>query len=276
MTRIRQTIAKRMVESLQISRSSPPWSRSTSPGSPGCGTAPSGAFEAREGVKLSFLPFFAKAAVEALKQHPQVNASINDQTMEVTYHGARAPEHRGGLAARPDGAGHPQRRRPQHRRPGPQIADLAERTRNNKIKPDELSGGTFTLTNTGSRGALFDTPILNQPQVGMLGTGAVGEAAGRGGRRGPAATPSPSGPWCTWPCPTTTAWWTARTRPASSRRSSTAWRKAPSRPTSASESPHVWETVRGPASRSARGRPPLSHSPSAHFRYTSFSPLPCT
>ena len=62
------------------------------------------------------------------------------------------------------------------------IADLAERTRTNKISPDELSGGTFTLTNTGSRGALFDTPIINQPQVGILGTGSVVQAR-RGGRR---------------------------------------------------------------------------------------------
>jgi 2-oxoglutarate dehydrogenase E2 component (dihydrolipoamide succinyltransferase) len=130
-------------------------------------------FEAREGVKLSFLPFFAKAAVEALKQHPQVNASINDETMEVTYHGA---EHLGIAVDAPRGL-----MVPVIHNAGDlniagiarKIADLAERTRNNKIKPDELSGGTFTLTNTGSRGALFDTPILNQPQVGMLGTGAV-------------------------------------------------------------------------------------------------------
>ena len=130
-------------------------------------------FQARHGVKLSFLPFFALATVEALRQHPIVNASIDVEAGTVTYHDA---EHLGiavdterGLVVpviRDAGdlnlAGLAKR-----------IADLAERTRTNKISPDELSGGTFTLTNTGSRGALFDTPIINQPQVGILGTGAV-------------------------------------------------------------------------------------------------------
>jgi 2-oxoglutarate dehydrogenase E2 component (dihydrolipoamide succinyltransferase) len=132
-----------------------------------------GEFLKTHGVKLSFLPFFALAAVEALRVHPTVNASINMDEGTVTYHDA---EHLGmavdtgrGLVVpviRDAGdlnlAGLAKR-----------IADLAERTRTNKISPDELSGGTFTLTNTGSRGALFDTPIINQPQVGILGTGAV-------------------------------------------------------------------------------------------------------
>ena len=130
-------------------------------------------FEAREGVKLSFLPFFAKAAVEALKQFPAVNAQIDQAAGTITYHEA---EHLGiavdterGLLV------------PVIRDAGDlniaglarKIADLAERTRTNKVTPDELSGGTFTLTNTGSRGALFDTPIINQPQVAIMGTGAV-------------------------------------------------------------------------------------------------------
>jgi 2-oxoglutarate dehydrogenase E2 component (dihydrolipoamide succinyltransferase) len=130
-------------------------------------------FQARHGLKLSFLPFFALATVEALRQHPVLNASINADEGTVTYHDA---EHLGiavdterGLVV------------PVIRNAGDlnlaglakRIADLAERTRTNKINPDELSGGTFTLTNTGSRGALFDTPIINQPQVGILGTGSV-------------------------------------------------------------------------------------------------------
>jgi 2-oxoglutarate dehydrogenase E2 component (dihydrolipoamide succinyltransferase) len=131
------------------------------------------AFETAEGVKLTFLPFFAKAAVEALKQHPKVNASINDETKEVTYHAAEhlavAVDTEKGLIV------------PVIHDAGDlnltglarKITDIAERTRNNRITPDEISGGTFTLTNTGSRGALFDTPILNQPQVAMLGTGMV-------------------------------------------------------------------------------------------------------
>ena len=173
MTRIRQTIAKRMVESLQVSAQLTTVVEVDITRIARLRDRAKRAFEAREGVKLSFLPFFAKAAVEALKQHPQVNASINDQTMEVTYHGA---EHLSIAVDSPRGL-----MVPVIHNAGDlniaglarKIADLADRTRNNKIKPDELSGGTFTLTNTGSRGALFDTPILNQPQVGMLGTGAV-------------------------------------------------------------------------------------------------------
>ena len=130
-------------------------------------------FEAAEGVKLSFLPFFAKAAVEALKLHPKLNASIDEERKEITYHGA---EHlsiavdtpRGLLSPVIHDAGDLNLNGLARK-----VADVAERTRDNKIKPDELSGGTFTLTNTGSRGALFDTPILNPPQVGMLGTGTV-------------------------------------------------------------------------------------------------------
>ena len=128
-------------------------------------------FQAREGVKLSFLPFFALAAVEALKAHPTVNASIEGD--QVVYHAQEnlgiAVDTEKGLIV------------PVIRDAGDlniagiarKIADLADRTRRNKIGPDELGGGTFTLTNTGSRGALFDTPIINQPQVGILGTGAV-------------------------------------------------------------------------------------------------------
>jgi 2-oxoglutarate dehydrogenase E2 component (dihydrolipoamide succinyltransferase) len=130
-------------------------------------------FEAREGVKLSFLPFFCKAAVEALKQFPQVNASVDMAEGTITYHDAEnlgiAVDTERGLLV------------PVIRNAGDlniagiarHIADVAERTRTNKLSPDDLSGGTFTVTNTGSRGALFDTPIISQPQVGILGTGAV-------------------------------------------------------------------------------------------------------
>ena len=173
MTRIRQTIARRMVESLQVSAQLTTVVEVDVTRIARLRDRAKRDFEAREGVKLSFLPFFAKAAVEALKQHPQVNASINDETMEVTYHGA---EHLGIAVDAPRGL-----MAPVIHNAGDlniaglarKIADIAERTRNNKIMPDELSGGTFTLTNTGSRGALFDTPIINQPQVGMLGTGVV-------------------------------------------------------------------------------------------------------
>jgi 2-oxoglutarate dehydrogenase E2 component (dihydrolipoamide succinyltransferase) len=127
----------------------------------------------REGVKLTFLPFFAKATVEALKQHPNVNAYLNEDTKEITYFGqehlAIAVDTDKGLispviheAGELNLAGLATR-----------IADLAARTRANKVTPDELSGGTFTVTNLGSNGALFDTPIINQPQSGILGVGAV-------------------------------------------------------------------------------------------------------
>src|SRR5450432_4107128 len=130
-------------------------------------------FEAREGVKLSFLPFFAIAAVEALKQHPVMNASIDTQAGTITYHDA---EHLGIAVDTERGLLVPVVRDAGDLNLGGlarKIADVANRTRNNQVNPDELSGGTFTLTNTGSRGALFDTPILLPPQVGILGTGAV-------------------------------------------------------------------------------------------------------
>ena len=131
------------------------------------------AFEAREGVKLSFLPFFALATVEALKAHPNVNASIDLEAGTVTYHDA---VHLGIAVDTDRGLLVPVINHAEDLNIGGlarKIADLADRTRSNKVSPDELGGGTFTLTNTGSRGALFDTPIINQPQVGILGTGAV-------------------------------------------------------------------------------------------------------
>ena len=130
-------------------------------------------FAEREGAKLSFLPFFAKAAVEALKVHPSLNASIDGDAGTVTYHdvenlGVAVDTERGLLVPVIQQAGDLNIAGLAKR-----IADIAERTRSSTISPDELAGGTFTLTNTGSRGALFDTPIINQPQVAILGTGAV-------------------------------------------------------------------------------------------------------
>ena len=130
-------------------------------------------FQEREGVKLSFLPFFAKATVEALKIHPALNASIDSEAGTVTYHdvenlGVAVDTERGLLVPVIQSAGDLNIAGLSRR-----IADIADRTRSSKISPDELAGGTFTLTNTGSRGALFDTPIINQPQVAILGTGTV-------------------------------------------------------------------------------------------------------
>ncbi|TXK42037.1 2-oxoglutarate dehydrogenase, E2 component, dihydrolipoamide succinyltransferase [Nonomuraea sp. C10] len=173
MTRLRQTMSKRLVESLQTAAQLTTVVEVDVTKVAQLRARAKDEFFRREGVKLSFMPFFEMAAIEALKQHPKLNATINNETMEVTYfdveHLAIAVDtERGLIAAVIKNAGDLNLAGLARK-----TADLAERTRANKVTPDEITGGTFTLTNTGSRGALFDTPILNQPQVGMLGTGAV-------------------------------------------------------------------------------------------------------
>ncbi|KAB7742486.1 2-oxoglutarate dehydrogenase, E2 component, dihydrolipoamide succinyltransferase [Nostocoides sp. F2B08] len=171
MSRLRQTIAKRMVESLQVSAQLTTVVEVDVSRIARLRDQAKADFARREGTKLSYLPFFALASVEALKAHPTINASVDGA--EITYHGA---EHLGVAVDTERGL-----LVPVIRDAGDlniaglarKIADLAARTRDSKITPDELSGGTFTITNTGSRGALFDTPIINQPQVAILGTGAV-------------------------------------------------------------------------------------------------------
>ncbi|HYU87019.1 MAG TPA: 2-oxoglutarate dehydrogenase, E2 component, dihydrolipoamide succinyltransferase, partial [Kribbellaceae bacterium] len=173
MSRIRRSIAAHMVESLHVSAQLTTVVEVDVTSIARLRQAKKAEFEAREGVKLSFLPFFAKAAVEALKQYPRLNASIDTDKGEIIYHAA---EHLGIAVDTERGL-----MVPVVHNAGDlniaglakKIADLADRTRASKVLPDEVTGGTFTLTNTGSRGALFDTPILNQPQVGMLGTGSV-------------------------------------------------------------------------------------------------------
>ena len=173
LSRMRSLIARRMVESLQVSAQLTTVVEVDVTRLARLREQSKQAFLTTHGVKLSFLPFFAQATVEALRVHPSMNASIDLAAGTVTYYDAAhlgmAVDTERGLVVpviRDAGdlnlAGLARR-----------IADVAERTRANKVSPDELSGGTFTLTNTGSRGALFDTPIINQPQVGILGTGAV-------------------------------------------------------------------------------------------------------
>jgi pyruvate dehydrogenase E2 component (dihydrolipoamide acetyltransferase) len=173
MSRLRQTVSRRLVESLHtaaqltqvvevdVTKIAKLRSRAKT------------AFEQREGVKLTFLPFFAKATVEALKQHPKLNASIDEEAKEVTYHGAEhlgiaVDTERGLLTPAIHNAGDLSVAGLAHK-----IADIAERTRANKVTPDELFGATFNLTNLGSQGALFDTPIIQLPQVAILGVGLV-------------------------------------------------------------------------------------------------------
>jgi pyruvate dehydrogenase E2 component (dihydrolipoamide acetyltransferase) len=185
MPRLRQVIAQRMTESLRVSAQLTTVQEVDVTRIARLRTQAKADFERREGVKLTFLPFFAKATVEALKQYPQLNASINEESKEVTYHGAvhlaiAVDTPRGLLVpvvANADELNIAGLAR--------HIADLAARTRDNKVGPKELSGGTFTITNIGSSGALFDTPIINQPQVAILGTGAISKE--------PRVVPGPDG-----------------------------------------------------------------------------------
>jgi 2-oxoglutarate dehydrogenase E2 component (dihydrolipoamide succinyltransferase) len=173
MSRPRQVIAKRMMESLQTSAQLTTVVEVDVTNIARLRERAKAAFQAREGVKLTFLPFFAQATVEALKVHPVLNAVINGESQEVTYHAA---EHLGVAVDTERGLMVPVVHNAGDLNIGGlarKIADVAARTRDGQVGPDELAGGTFTLTNTGSRGALFDTPIINQPQVGILGVGSV-------------------------------------------------------------------------------------------------------
>lgn len=130
-------------------------------------------FAEREGVNLTYLPFIARAVIDALKAHPNINASYNEATGEITYYDA---EHLGFAVDTDQGLLSPVI----HNAGDLSLAglarainDIAARARSGGLKPDELSGGTFTITNIGSQGALFDTPILVPPQAAMLGTGAI-------------------------------------------------------------------------------------------------------
>jgi 2-oxoglutarate dehydrogenase E2 component (dihydrolipoamide succinyltransferase) len=171
MSRLRKVIAARMVESLQVSAQLTTVVEVDVTKIARLRDRSKATFEAREGVKLSFLPFFAVAVCEALKQHPVLNSSVEGD--QIIYHGT---EHLGIAVDTERGLLVPVIHNAGDLNMGGiarKIADLAARTRDNKVTPDELGGGTFTLTNTGSRGALFDTPIINQPQVAILGLGAV-------------------------------------------------------------------------------------------------------
>jgi pyruvate dehydrogenase E2 component (dihydrolipoamide acetyltransferase) len=172
-SRLRRIIAERMVQSLHISAQLTSVIEVDVTKIASLRNKVKENFVAREGVKLSFLPFFAKVSIESLNEFPIVNATISEDASQITYsdsvHLAVAVDTPRGLLV------------PVIRNAGDltiaglarKIQDVANRTRDNKVTPDELSGGTFTLTNTGSRGSLFDTPIINQPQVAILGTGAV-------------------------------------------------------------------------------------------------------
>ena len=171
MSRLRKLVAARMVESLQSAAQLTTVVEVDVTKVARLRARAKTEFQAREGVNLTFLPFFALAAVEALKIYPKINASIDGD--EIVYHGSEnlgiAVDTERGLVV------------PVIKDAGDlnlaglarKIADLAGRTRNNKVGPDDLTGGTFTITNTGSGGALLDTPIVALPQVAILGTGTI-------------------------------------------------------------------------------------------------------
>ncbi|CQD06648.1 dihydrolipoamide acetyltransferase [Mycobacterium europaeum] len=172
---VRRTIARRMMESLQTSAQLTTVVEVDLGAVSRMRTERKDEFLHRTGVKLSYLPFFAKAALEALPQYRMLNASLNAEATEVTYHGTC---HLGIAVEGPKGLMVPVIRGATDlsiMRLACAIAELADKVRTGGITVDELNGGTFTITNTGSRGALFDTPIINQPQTGILGTGAVVE-----------------------------------------------------------------------------------------------------
>ncbi|SMY13136.1 2-oxoglutarate dehydrogenase, E2 component, dihydrolipoamide succinyltransferase [Brevibacterium jeotgali] len=172
-SRIRQTIAKRMRESLQNTSQLTQVSEVDVTGIANLRKATKDAFQEKHGVKLTYLPFFIKAVVEALQIHPEMNSQLGADGKEIEYFDH---EHVGIAVDTPRGL-----LVPVIKNAGDlsiagiskAIDDVADRTRNNKIKPDELSGGTFSVTNIGSFGAIMDTPIINYPQSGILGVGTI-------------------------------------------------------------------------------------------------------
>jgi 2-oxoglutarate dehydrogenase E2 component (dihydrolipoamide succinyltransferase) len=180
LSRLRTIIGKRMVESLQTSAQLTSVIEVDVTELADLRSRVKDDFRRRHGVSLSYLPFFVSAALEALRQdeHRVISASVDMEAKTIEYHPA---QHLAIAVDTPRGLVVPVIR-DADRLSLPEIAvaidDVATRTRENHISPDELSGGTFTVTNTGSRGALFDTPIINAPQAAILGTGAVARRPG--------------------------------------------------------------------------------------------------
>ena len=174
MTGLRKTVAKRMVESLETSAQLTTVMEVDVTRIVKLRAAAKDGFLAREGVKLTFLPFFIQAATEALKAHPIINSSVEGN--EIVYHNV---EHVGIAVDTPKGLFVPVIKNCGDLNIAgisKAVGDLAARTRDGKVGSDELTGSTFTITNTGSIGALFDTPIINQPNVAIMGTGAIFKA----------------------------------------------------------------------------------------------------
>ncbi|WP_144207237.1 2-oxoglutarate dehydrogenase, E2 component, dihydrolipoamide succinyltransferase [Mycobacterium tilburgii] len=172
-SRIRQLTAKKTRESLQATAQLTQTHEVDMTRIVGLRARAKASFAEREGVNLTYLPFITKAVIDALKIHPNVNASYNEDSKDITYYDA---EHLGFAVDTKQGLLSPVIHNAGDLSMGEltrAIADIAERARSGDLKPDELSGGTFTITNIGSQGALFDTPILVPPQAAMLGAGAI-------------------------------------------------------------------------------------------------------
>src|SRR5690625_856653 len=172
-SRIRRVIADRMVESLDTSAQLTQVHEIDMTRIVNLRNQVKERFKAENGANLTFLAFITQATTEALRAHPALNAQYNAETKEITYHGSEdiaiaVDTERGLMVPVIKGAGNLNLAGI-----ASSIADLASRTRDNKVKPDELSGGTFSITNLGSFGALFDTPVINQPQVAILGPGNI-------------------------------------------------------------------------------------------------------
>jgi 2-oxoglutarate dehydrogenase E2 component (dihydrolipoamide succinyltransferase) len=177
LSRLRRTIAHRMVESLHVAAQLTTVVEVDFHAVAALRKEVNAELSRSQGPKLSFLPFIARAVLELLPVHPVINASVDIENGQATYFASRnlavAVDTERGLVA------------PVIREAGAlsvvelarRIGDLADMARSGKLAPDDLAGGTFTITNTGSRGALFDTPIINQPQVAILGTGAIVDRA---------------------------------------------------------------------------------------------------
>ncbi|MDX1878202.1 2-oxoglutarate dehydrogenase, E2 component, dihydrolipoamide succinyltransferase [Mycolicibacterium sp. 141076] len=172
-TRIRQITAKKTRESLQTTAQLTQTHEVDMTRIVSLRARAKNSFAEREGVNLTYLPFIARAVIDALKIHPNVNASYNEETKEITYYDA---EHLGFAVDTEQGLLSPVVHNAGDLSLGGlarAIVDIADRARSGNLRPDELAGGTFTITNIGSQGALFDTPILVPPQAAMLGTGAI-------------------------------------------------------------------------------------------------------
>jgi pyruvate dehydrogenase E2 component (dihydrolipoamide acetyltransferase) len=171
MSRLRKVIAERAVASMQSTAQLTTVVEADVTKLAALRIAAKDEFQRATGAKLTFLPFFAKAATEALKAYPIINAAVDGDSIvypESENLSIAVDTERGLLTPVVRNAGDRN-----IAELAADIADLAARTRDNQLKPDELAGGTFTLTNTGSRGALFDTPVVFLPQVAILGTGIV-------------------------------------------------------------------------------------------------------